>query len=419
MSTAEHPTDKLLDLAYDELAVADAREVETHMAACASCANSLASMKSVREVMAPLKQDYAPEAGLASLMAYAERAAQRSARGRKWKWLGILLPVTAVATLLLVVVGVQQQSPADMVAQYMPAVDRDLESNHAAKRRFEPALSVVPPPEPAAAAPAADVASASPSDRNDSKFNTGAPELKERAQAIQILHKDEDVLVMRERDLDSAGLRGRNRGFDSAQPQRSGSAQPERSRGPTINATEPRYKLEGTPPMPRTVGAAASAPGPERFAMAPPPIAAPAGRPEPAQANEEGFEKADQDVDRAVAAAPSSPPVVLAQAPRAAPAKPAKAAKRAANLEDNGGGSNPADVSEAQVQALVRATETSQGRAKEQALSRLCQFTRAPALHPASVDACRTLLREFPESELADAARAQLRSVGLGEEPTP
>ncbi|MFZ5471018.1 MAG: anti-sigma factor family protein [Myxococcota bacterium] len=99
--------DKLLEFAYGELPAPEAKAVEAHLKSCARCSEALGSIRGVRSAMSQLPAAPAPEAGLESLLAYAEQAARRHAAGpapagggwRKW-----LAPLAGVAAL--VVVGV-------------------------------------------------------------------------------------------------------------------------------------------------------------------------------------------------------------------------------------------------------------------------------------------------------------------------
>jgi hypothetical protein len=103
---SHHPEEKLLDYAYGELSAAESKTVEAHIRSCPQCADSLSSMKRVRQTMSQLPIVPAPSRGLDSLKAYAEQAAQR-ARGRAKRsrsWMTWLVPVTGVAALSVVLV---------------------------------------------------------------------------------------------------------------------------------------------------------------------------------------------------------------------------------------------------------------------------------------------------------------------------
>lgn len=124
MSATFAPCDKpLLDYAYGELPPSEAAALERHLASCAPCRAELAEMGMVRRTMAGLGQEPAPEAGLDSLLAYAEQAARRAAEGpaparTAWRrWLAPLLGASAVAVLALVTLPVARQAAVPLPSQ--------------------------------------------------------------------------------------------------------------------------------------------------------------------------------------------------------------------------------------------------------------------------------------------------------------
>ena len=103
---SHHPEEKLLDYAYDELSAAESKTVEAHVRSCPQCADSLSSMKRVRQTMSQLPIAPAPTKGLDSLRAYAEQAAQRARAdaNRPRRWMAWLVPITGVLALSVVLV---------------------------------------------------------------------------------------------------------------------------------------------------------------------------------------------------------------------------------------------------------------------------------------------------------------------------
>ncbi|MBZ4417731.1 zf-HC2 domain-containing protein [Myxococcus sp. RHSTA-1-4] len=94
--------DRLLDFAYGELPVPEARVVEAHLQGCARCTQALRDIRGVRATMSQLSQEPAPDAGLESLMAYAAQAARRAAAGpapKPSRWRRWLLPVVGLASV--------------------------------------------------------------------------------------------------------------------------------------------------------------------------------------------------------------------------------------------------------------------------------------------------------------------------------
>ncbi|HEX5747878.1 MAG TPA: zf-HC2 domain-containing protein [Archangium sp.] len=94
--------DRLLDFAYDELPPTEARLVEQHVQGCSRCSETLADIRGVRTTMSRLPLESAPDAGLESLLAYAQQSARRAAAGPepapRW-WRRLLAPALSVAAL--------------------------------------------------------------------------------------------------------------------------------------------------------------------------------------------------------------------------------------------------------------------------------------------------------------------------------
>ncbi len=147
--------DRLLDFAYGELPVAEARLVEAHLEGCARCTQALDEIRGVRATMSQLSVEAAPDAGLESLMAYAQQAARRAAAGPEPKpsrWRRWLLPVVGLASVSTFgIVTFQARSP-ELTQPDLRAAE--VEAPWAAKD------SASAPAEPAAPAPAPAVAAA-------------------------------------------------------------------------------------------------------------------------------------------------------------------------------------------------------------------------------------------------------------------
>ncbi len=102
---SQHLEGKLLDYAYGELSEGEAKTVEAHLRACPQCADSLTAMKQVRRTMSQLPIAAAPQAGLESLLAYAQKAAETArARPARRPWLRWIAPIASVAALSVVLV---------------------------------------------------------------------------------------------------------------------------------------------------------------------------------------------------------------------------------------------------------------------------------------------------------------------------
>ncbi|QSQ14716.1 zf-HC2 domain-containing protein [Myxococcus landrumensis] len=93
--------DRLLDFAYGELPVSEAQAVESHLQGCPRCTQTLSEIRGVRVTMAQLTEEPAPDAGLESLLAYAQQSARRAAAGpapQSSRWRRWLLPVVGLAS---------------------------------------------------------------------------------------------------------------------------------------------------------------------------------------------------------------------------------------------------------------------------------------------------------------------------------
>ncbi|AFE06066.1 hypothetical protein COCOR_04858 [Corallococcus coralloides DSM 2259] len=94
--------DRLLDFAYGELPASEAQALEQHVQGCARCTKALADIRGVRTTMAQLSSEPAPDAGLESLLAYAQQSARRASAGPEPKpsrWRRWLLPAVGLATV--------------------------------------------------------------------------------------------------------------------------------------------------------------------------------------------------------------------------------------------------------------------------------------------------------------------------------
>ncbi|RKG55931.1 zf-HC2 domain-containing protein [Corallococcus sp. AB011P] len=134
--------DRLLDFAYGELPASEAHALEQHVQGCARCTKALADIRGVRTTMAQLSSEPAPDAGLESLLAYAQQSARRAAAGPEPKpsrWRRFLLPAVGLATvgtfgLLTLTVSEnidlapnlsQREAPSPMLAAKQESQTRD------------------------------------------------------------------------------------------------------------------------------------------------------------------------------------------------------------------------------------------------------------------------------------------------------
>src|SRR4051812_35719838 len=145
--------DRLLEFAYGELPVAEARSIEAHVKGCPRCTGALQEIQGVRHQMSQLAPEPAPEAGLDSLFAYAEQAARRAqagpvpARGVR-RWIFGIVGAASLAAVL-VVVGVVANRP-----DLAPASPASIQKDEARQQvQGQLAQEAAAPPPAAAAAP--------------------------------------------------------------------------------------------------------------------------------------------------------------------------------------------------------------------------------------------------------------------------
>lgn len=132
MSTGVHQyEDKLLDFAYGELPANEAAAVDAHVRTCAKCGQALAQIKGVRSVFAPLPMVAAPEAGLESLLGYAEQHARRAKEKTARPWRAWLFGLASAAALIVVGVVASRasdegpQNARDVVASSLKAEQKN------------------------------------------------------------------------------------------------------------------------------------------------------------------------------------------------------------------------------------------------------------------------------------------------------
>ncbi|WNG56747.1 zf-HC2 domain-containing protein [Archangium gephyra] len=150
--------DRLLDFAYDELPPTEARLVEQHVQGCSRCSETLADIRGVRTTMSRLPLESAPDAGLESLLAYAQQSARRAAAGPeptpRW-WRRLLAPVLSVAALgVFGVVVIQVNREVDLSPSLAQHKESPREKTRGRSEQSEMAETAAAPAAPAAAVPA-------------------------------------------------------------------------------------------------------------------------------------------------------------------------------------------------------------------------------------------------------------------------
>ncbi len=129
--------DRLLDFAYGELPQAEAHAMEAHLQGCVRCSEALDGIRGVRSTMSQLSAEPAPDAGLDSLLAYAQQAARRAAAGpeptpRWWRrWLMPAMGLTAVS--FFGIFSLQVSKGVDLKPDLSEAVHREAAQEARAK----------------------------------------------------------------------------------------------------------------------------------------------------------------------------------------------------------------------------------------------------------------------------------------------
>lgn len=117
--------DRLLDFAYGELSPQETRAVQSHLDGCPRCSEALAGIRGVRSAFSQLGMEPAPEAGLDSLLAYAQQSARSMAQGPSPKqslWRRLTVPVMGIASVCvfgLITLRVSEQ--VNLQPEFAPA----------------------------------------------------------------------------------------------------------------------------------------------------------------------------------------------------------------------------------------------------------------------------------------------------------
>lgn len=192
MKNAVHQyEDKLLEFAYGELPRHEADAVDAHVRGCAKCTQALTEIRSVRTAMSTLPVEAAPDAGLESLLAFAEQAAKRNAQAAAVPfWKKYLTPLVAVMTVVLVGVFGFRASEEFDTSPAAAAADAKLSQTEdrrraeplatAEKKKVEEAEANAPAPVGAAAPSPADQAPA-----RDEQEQAPDPELTNKLRGLE------------------------------------------------------------------------------------------------------------------------------------------------------------------------------------------------------------------------------------------
>ncbi|WP_426753060.1 anti-sigma factor family protein [Myxococcus sp. Y35] len=443
--------DRLLDFAYGELPVPEARLVEAHLQDCARCTQALDEIRGVRATMSQLSVEAAPDAGLESLMAYAQQAARRAAAGpapKPNRWRRWLLPVVGLASVSTFGILTFQARAPELTRADLSAAQVSLATKESAPAPAAPApTAAAPAAEPPA--PASAVAQAMPAEaemEGGGAFGGAAPskraKVAEPAGEARVRAEDWanagsggglDPRIRREsaskaKLAPSASARGRAADMPAA-------AKPAPKLAEEASVDEEAYGLaerrvpdsQAPSLVPPRDSLRLGMPRPEArddVSGAVPPPPPPPRKAESAPVSDAALygapaSEADQEVAELEPPRPAPAPV---EAKKAAPG--AKAASRAP-------GASVAELSRqaraafragnrAQEAGLIRAALAAgaSGSQRWELLDQLCEAELALGMRAEAAAACHLVINEAPTSRAAGAARRRLaREAAPAEAP--
>lgn len=415
--------DRLLDFIYGELPPQEARAVESHVEGCDRCSELLAGIRGVRTTMAQLPMEPAPEAGLDSLLAYAQQAARNAAAGPAPKstwWRRWLMPAMGVAAVTVFgVISVQVNRALDL--------KEEVAAQSVTKSAEE---QPVAPPEPAAPPPSAPREDAPQAERAQAPAVPQAATPPPPAPAAKL---DRSLLKKAPRAKPSTvGSKGSRSNWSNA-----GTGADFGDSGKKAKS----YESDRRDAM--TQAGPFSKPKPILVGSAPEEEPSQAAMPEPAGADELVADDSDEMFGGRTAmamreqrapspaGAPPPPPPTASAAPmpsvstsmpsanRPAPATrdESKAEKRrtaSADLLRQADAARSAGDRVREVQLLRQALAAgATGKERLGLLNRLCEAEFAIGRRQAAFEACSLVLEEDPRSSAAQVARSRLRREGM------
>jgi hypothetical protein len=422
--------DRLLDFAYGELPSPEARMVEAHLQGCVRCTQALDDIRGVRATMSQLSQEPAPDAGLESLMAYAQQAARRAAAGPEPKpsrWRRWLLPVVGVASVATFgILSIRAMEPGMMkpnlsaAAQEKAPMRKDAEYAQAPAEVAPAGMALPAAPEPQQQ-PQAELLDAAPGQAqakleaepqrapdwnnagsggalnprvtraSESKGKWAPPSKKSKAYAMKSApadkaERDEELLAAAEARKQEAPARERLRLGGTSAPSRDDAAlEPaEEASGEAVANSLP----------PAAVGSV----------MAGPAASVATRAPRTSTAKEAESMDMDAYAPSAPASAPPPPPQVQA-APMPKPVAKTSPAELSREAHEAYRANNRAR--EASLLRMALASGAS-GNERLDLLNRLCEAELALGRRADGLAACLKVVEEAPDSRAAQAARKRL-----------
>ncbi len=427
--------DRLLDFAYGELPPAEARVVEQHVQGCSRCTEALDGIRGVRSAMSRLPMHSAPDAGLESLMAYAQQSARRAAAGPepapRW-WRRLLAPALGVAAMGVFGVVVHQ---VNRTVDLSPALEKAVTQEQVARQEVAGSNAKDLPAPAAAAAPVAQIPDSAEQmhAQYDEQVREAAPKPVRRAEredwsnatagsAGGFPEKKTASLGDKETRMPVKSKRGMT---SVSKIELSGSLKQQRAKaardyddapadeGAALAAEAPSSPAEAqvaqyVPPSPsQMIGGSASRAEPKGNSIAleevrspPPPPMAQAQPSAPAAAAVDGFEE-EMDAKAEVA-----------QKPRAkSSAGPTRSVSPAELLRQAEVANRSGDRAEEAMLLRGALSSGAQGAQRLEVLSRLCEAEFALGRRQSALEACRWVMKEAPGSSEARIAQRRVERV--------
>jgi anti-sigma factor RsiW len=346
--------DRLLDFAYGELSPQETRAVQSHLEGCPRCSEALASIRGVRSAFSQLGMEPAPEAGLDSLLAYAQQSARGMAQAPSPKqrlWRRLSVPVMGLASVCLFgLITLQVSKEVNLQPEFALA---------------QKTVAAAPPAQ--GASPPADMA-----------LPGAAP-----AEALQLAReaRPEPYAEVPERKMKKESANWAMRGKGAA----------------ASKAPQPKVQEEA-----EGFGSAAD----DQAPLPPPPAPVAAAAPEPAQ--EQAYEapaSSSLRLDKARSREVSSKPVASAGA--AVPAKRAPAETEKSQQATVAGLDNKRVLEASLLREALADGAT--GEERWSLLARLCDAEFALGRRQAAIEACSLVIQEAPGSSSGLQARRRLQ----------
>jgi hypothetical protein len=352
--------DRLLDFAYGELSPQETRAVQSHLEGCPRCSEALAGIRGVRSAFSQLGMEPAPEAGLDSLLAYAQQSARGMAQAPSPKqrlWRRLSVPVMGLASVCLFgLITLRVSKEVNLQPEFAMA-QKTVAAAPSVEGAPPPADKAMPSPAPAGVRELAREARPEP--------YAEVPERKMKKETADWAMRGKGALASKAKSPAMAQEKADSEGFG--------------------RAADDQEPLAPPPAPPASVAAAAPAPVQEEVDEAPAPSSL----------------RLNERRSREVASKPQS---------SAGAAMPAKRAPAETELSQQAAvaGLDNKRVMEASLLREALA-DGATGEERWSLLARLCEAEFALGRRQAAIEACSLVIQEAPGSSSGLQARRRLQ----------